>query len=73
MVTSREQYVTEWSGFLEKRSFLFCPPTWVPLKVEPETKAYIQVGYLRVWSQGAGVGEKQQRRKESQHKDVLLS
>lgn len=73
VVTSREQYVTEWSGFLEKRSFLFCPPTWVPLKVEPETKAYIQVGYLRVWSQGAGVVEKQQRRKESQHKDVLLS
>ena len=50
----------------------FLPTSLVPLKSEPETKAYIQVVYLRMWPQGAGVREKQQRRKGSQQKDLLL-
>lgn len=37
VVTSRESYVNEWTGFLEKWALL-CPAAWVSLKAEPETK-----------------------------------
>ena len=61
----------EW--WSQKMVTYFLPTCLVPLKSEPETKAYIQVVYLRMWLQGAGVREKQQRRKGSQRKDLLLS
>lgn len=63
--------MNEWTGFLEKWALLLCPPTWSPLKAEPEPKAYTWVVYLGMWSPGTGVREKQ-KRDERQHKDILL-
>ena len=52
--------------------FLLRPTCQVPLKSEPETKTYLQVVYLRMWPQRAGVREKTRRRKGSQEKDLWL-
>ena len=71
VVTLREQYVNESTGFLERQALILCPPAWVSLEAEPEPKASMQVVYLGMWSKGTGT--EQQGRKENQIKDVRLS
>lgn len=54
VVTLREQYVNESTGFLERQALILCLPAWVSLEAEPEPKASMQVVYLGMWSKGTG-------------------